>query len=155
MVYRECTRHHWSAFRKIRQSGEVDPPLPNLHNLPLALVPVVLGRTLTLIGWPGLRALLGEMGRAPTVEAPVGRAWLKRWGSVRPRAIWLLSRIAGGSLLLRQPENQSSWWRGSRWLRSGSRHKEITRWWCSRGSGWRFPLFLGPVCQDAVLLGDG
>ena len=48
MIDRECTRHDWGALRKFSKSSKVDLPLPDLHNLLLALALVVLLQVLTL-----------------------------------------------------------------------------------------------------------
>ena len=156
MVDRKCTHHNWCAFRKISKCGEVEPSLPDLDNLLLTLVQVVLARTLALIGRPDLGALPGEVDGTSAIEASVRWAWTNGWWSVRPWAVLLLVGVMKGTVLLGRPGYPSPLLRGSlRRLRSAILYQMILRWWGIRGSGWYLPLFLGTVCHNAVLLSDG
>ena len=60
------------AFRKVSKRREVDPPVPDLHNLPLALALVLLTRTLALCQLLDLGVVAGEVSRTPAGEASVG-----------------------------------------------------------------------------------
>jgi hypothetical protein len=49
-----------------------NPPLPDLDSLPLALVLVVLARTVALIWLPGLGAVPSKVSGTPTIKATIG-----------------------------------------------------------------------------------
>jgi hypothetical protein len=109
VMNRKCTRHDGGSIRKFRKGGEVKSPLPDLHHWPLALVLVILIRTLPLIRLPRPRTIFDKVVRTTTIETAIGAASLLKLLSVWPWAklLRLLRRhwrsISSG--LLRQPEN--------------------------------------------------
>jgi hypothetical protein len=119
---RKCTRHDGGSIRKLRKSGEVNSPLPDLHHWPLALVLVILIRTLPLIRLPGPQTIFDKVVRTTAIETAIGAASLLKLLSVWPWAklLWLLRRHwrSVSSRLLRRPENQSARWSIPLW-RSG------------------------------------
>jgi hypothetical protein len=155
---RKCTRHDGGSIRKLRKGGEVNSPLPDLHHWPLALVLVILIRTLPLIRLPGPRTIFDEVVRTTAIETAIGAASLLKLLSIWPWAKLLrqLRRYwrSVSSWLLRRPENQSTRWSIPLW-RSGRciLNKSIPRGLNTRGSN-RNPSFLfGTVCRDAIVLG--
>ena len=76
---RECTHHNWCTLRKISKHSEINPSLSDLDNLLLALVSIVLVRTLALIRLLDLGAFSGKVGRTHTIEAMICRAWTRWW----------------------------------------------------------------------------
>jgi hypothetical protein len=71
MVERKSTCHYWCPLEKFRESGEVHPTLADLDYLLLALALAGWIECLPLEGFPRLRAILDEVGRASTVETTI------------------------------------------------------------------------------------
>ena len=105
----ENTHHNWSSLWKVSECGVVDPSLQNLHHLLLAFALVLLTSILALVLLPRLGAVMGEVSRAPIIEASVGRAWLSwRWWSIKPEASRLLRWVTGCTLLWSWPSHPPS-----------------------------------------------
>jgi hypothetical protein len=90
MVDRKSTRHYWCPFGEFGESGEVHPSLANLNYLLLALALAGWTRCLPLEGFPRLRAILDEVGRASAVETMIVVVSLVGWRKARPRTLLLL-----------------------------------------------------------------
>ena len=94
MVYRKCTRHHRCVLREISKSGEINSTLPDLHNLFLALVLIILA----------LGECICKVARAPTLETAVFVVRARCLLYIRPWAglllLLLLWNIASLLLLL-------------------------------------------------------
>jgi hypothetical protein len=90
MVDRKSTRHYWYPLGKFRESGEVHPTLADLDHLPFALALAVWIGCLPLEGFPRLRAIFDEVGRASAVETTIVAVSLVDWRKTRPRALLLL-----------------------------------------------------------------
>jgi hypothetical protein len=71
MVDRKCTRHYQCSFGKLGECGEVHPPLTDLDHLSFALTLIDRIRCLPLEGFPRLRAVLDEVGRASAIETTI------------------------------------------------------------------------------------
>jgi hypothetical protein len=160
MVNRKCTRHDRSSIWKFRQSGEVNPPLTDLHHRLLSLILVSLVGALPLIEFPRPRAISNKMIRTSAIVATIVVAL--RW---HLRNIWPLARLlcllwwhrrSELPLLLRRPKNQSSR-RGITLWCSGRRigNNPIPRWLRTRGSSRVLPLLLGGMRHNAVFLSQG
>jgi hypothetical protein len=94
MVDRKCTRHYRCPLGKFGECGEVHPPLTDLHHLPLALTLVDRIRCLPLEGFPRLRAVLDEMGRASAIETTIVVVSWSGWRKARPWTLsWLLLNL--------------------------------------------------------------
>jgi hypothetical protein len=65
---RKYTRHDGGSIRKFRKGGEVNSPLPDLHHWPLALVLVILIRTLPLIRLPRPQKIFDKVVRTTAIE---------------------------------------------------------------------------------------
>jgi hypothetical protein len=157
---RKCIRHDGGAIRKFRKGGEIDSPLPDLHHWPLALVLVILIRTLPLIRLPGPRTNLDKVVRTTTIETAISATSLLKLLSLWPWAklLWLLRRHWRSipSWLLRRPKNQSTRWSIPLW-HSGRciPNKSIQRWLNTCGSSGNPSFLFGTVCHDATFLGQG
>jgi hypothetical protein len=94
MVDRKCTRHYRCPFGKFGECGEVHPPMTGLDHLSLALTLVDRTGCLPLEGFPRLRAVLDEVGRASAVETTVVPfSWIS-WRKAWPRTLlWLLLNL--------------------------------------------------------------
>jgi hypothetical protein len=90
IVDRENTRHYWCPLEEFGESGEVHPSLVNLDHLPLALALTGWIGGLPLEGFPRLRAILDEVGRASTVETTIVVVSLVDWRKTGPRTLLLL-----------------------------------------------------------------
>ena len=164
MVYGECTRHNWCSLRKVSKAGEVKSALPDLNGLPLALVLIISARSLPL-RLSHLGAHLGKVIRTPASETAVVVVRASGWLSIRPRAVLLLLRCESSLLrkpesslllLLRRPNNPTSWQRGL--LRGcGWVFLHNTIPWCrgTRGSSRCLALLFGTMSRNEILLGDG
>jgi hypothetical protein len=94
MVDRKCTRHYRCPFGKFGECGEVHPSLADLDHLSLALTLVDRTGCLPLEGFPRLRAVLDEVGRASAVETTIVAVSLVGWRKARPRTLlWLLLNL--------------------------------------------------------------
>ena len=71
MINRKGTRHNWCALRKFSKSSKVDLPLPNLHDLLLALALVVLISILALGRLLVMGTMPGEVHRTSASEATI------------------------------------------------------------------------------------
>jgi hypothetical protein len=89
MVDRKSTRHYWCPFGEFGESGEVHPSLADLDHLPLALTLAGWIECLALEGFPRLRAILDQVGRASVVETTIIVVSLVDWRKTRPRALLL------------------------------------------------------------------
>jgi hypothetical protein len=85
MVDRKYTRHYWCPLGEFRESGEVNPSLADLDHLPLALALAGCIGCLPLKGFPRLRAILDEVGRASAVETTIVVVSWVYWRKTRPR----------------------------------------------------------------------
>jgi hypothetical protein len=123
MVDRKSTHHYWCSLGKFGESGEIHPSLADLDHLPLALTPAGWIGYLPLEGFPRLRAILDEMGRASAVETTIVVVFLVGWRKARPRTLLLLlglwyrwsikSRLLGWSSYQSARHVTSRWCSGS------------------------------------------
>jgi hypothetical protein len=158
VVNRECTRHDGSSIRKLCKGGEVNPSLPDLHHWFLALILVTPHRTLPLIRFLGPRTISDEMISTSAIETTIIAASLLHLLNIWPRArlLWLLRRNGRSipSLLLGQPENQSTNWGIPLWCSKWCIwNNPIPRWLSTRGSSRVLSLFLSIMRYDAIFLG--
>jgi hypothetical protein len=90
MVDKENTRHYWCPLGEFRESGEVHPSLADLDHLLPALALVGWIGCLPLEGFPRLRAILDEVGRASAIETTIVAVSLVDWRKARPWTLLLL-----------------------------------------------------------------
>ena len=113
VMYRECTGHDWCTLGKLCHGGVVEPSLLHLEAWLLALVAVVVVGALALVLLLWLGAFSGKVGGTPTVETAVVGTWREVLRYSWPWSSLLRHWGSGLILLLRRPDNPSSWLRGS------------------------------------------
>jgi hypothetical protein len=157
---RKCTRNDGGSIRKFCKGGEVNSPLPDLHHWPLALVLVILIRTLPLIWFPRPWTISDEVIRTPAIETTISAASLLDLLNIWPwaRLWWLLRRYGRSipSLMLRQPEHQSAKWSIPLWhSRRCILNKSIPRWLNTHRSSGNSSFPFSTMCHDTIFLGQG
>jgi hypothetical protein len=79
---RKYTRHDRGSIPKFCKGGKVNSSLPDLHHWSLALVLVILIRTLPLIRLPRPRTIFNKVVHTTAIETTIGAASLLKLLSV-------------------------------------------------------------------------